>query len=245
MRVRRTLFAVTVVLVGSVAALAGAGALLSGSDGGLEPVDAVRPQPGLMDGLRWLPLVSLATPSATPMPLPSATPTPVPHTPAPEPVQPEPPAPVSPQEPPPEVPTQPVIREWADPSFAEQVLVLANGEREAHGTAPLGSHAALPASAQSYSEKLMAAGAVGHDADGLTLNGRLSQAGYAGGAPVGELVWGGTGSFSPGAVVAAWLNSPSHAAVLLDPVYRSGGVGCYFRDGGARLQVRCVMHVGQ
>lgn len=142
---------------------------------------------------------------------------------------------------PPPAPGPPSSANRLDAGFASQVLALVNAERSARGIAPLGSNGALTQAANGYALLLLGYPSLTHTANGTTLQGRASAAGYGGGY-LGEVLWQGWGTFSPADVVAAWMNSPPHRAIILDPTYRDAGVGCAFSAGSP--DSRCVMDVG-
>lgn len=147
-------------------------------------------------------------------------------------------APAAPQPAPP-----PPSGDRLDAGFASQVLALVNAERSARGIAPLRSNGALTQAASDYALLLLGYPSLSHTANGTALQGRASAAGYGGGY-LGEVLWQGRGVFSPADVVASWMNSPPHRAIILDPTYRDAGVGCAFGGGGATQQSRCAMDVG-
>ncbi len=180
-----------------------------------------------------------APPSATPQP-PAATATP-------QPPQTDPPVATATPEPPPTVvpPTStpqptPPPRDRIDDDFASRVLALINAERTSRGIPALQNSSALVRSAQSYARTLLQLDALGHDVDGTSLSSRVAAAGYNGGPPLGEVLWGSTGYLPPERVVADWMASPGHRQMILNPTYSLAGVGCAFNQGD-RLKARCVM----
>jgi uncharacterized protein YkwD len=131
-------------------------------------------------------------------------------------------------------------RVWSDGGFAAQVLALVNAERAARGLAALSSNGALTNGASDYSRLLLQYSSLSHSAAGTTLTTRVASAGYTAGPPLGEVLWLGIGTLPPERVVSDWLNSPSHRDVILNPIYHTAGVGCYFEQG-SRLEARCTM----
>ena len=127
-----------------------------------------------------------------------------------------------------------------DGDFANRVLALINAERTSRGIPALQTNSALVRSAQGYARTLLQLDALGHDVDGSSLSSRVAAAGYDGGAPLGELLWGSTGYRPPEQVVADWMASPGHRQFILDTAYSFVGVGCAFSEGD-RLKARCVM----
>ena len=164
--------------------------------------------------------------TATPKPPPTAVPpTSTPHThPSPTPfTQPAPPP-----------------KDQIDDDFASRVLAMINAERTSRGIPALQINSALVRSAQSYARTLLQLDALGHDVDGTSLSSRVAAAGYTGGAPLGEVLWGSTGYLPPERTVADWMDSPAHRQIILATTYSLTGVGCTFSDGD-RLKARCVM----
>lgn len=181
-----------------------------------------------------------APPSATPLPpAAAATPEPPPTDPPAAAATPEPP-PVVPPTPTPHAQPTPTPRDRIDDDFASRVLALINAERTSRGIPALQNSSALVRSAQSYARTLLQLEELGHDGDGTSLSDRVAAAGYDGGPPLGEVLWGSTGYLPPERVVADWMASKSHRQMILDPTYSLAGVGCAFSDGD-RLKARCVM----
>ena len=178
------------------------------------PTAAAAPQPALTDA-------PVATATATP--LPDEQPTSTPH-----------------NHPSPTPHTHPLPRDRIDGDFASRVLALINAERASRGIPALQTNSALAGSAQSYARTLLRFEALGHSIDGTSLSSRVAAAGYDGGPPLGEVLWGSTGYLPPERAVADWMASPGHRQIILDPAYRLAGVGCAFSEGD-RLKVRCVM----
>ncbi|MBM7517649.1 CAP domain-containing protein [Nocardioides nitrophenolicus] len=56
--------------------------------------------------------------------------------------------------------------------------------------------------------------------------------GRCGGSRVGEIIARGAGFRDPAAVVRAWMDSPSHHAVIVQPAYRQAAVGAWRDDDG-------------
>ena len=182
-----------------------------------------------------------APPSATPQPpAAAATPEPPPTDPPAAAATPEPPPPVVPPTSTPHAQPTPTPRDRIDDDFASRVLALINAERTSRGIPALQNSSALVRSAQSYARTLLQLDELGHDGDGTSLSDRVAAAGYDGGPPLGEVLWGSTGYLPPERVVADWMASQSHRQMILDPAYSLAGVGCAFSDGD-RLKARCVM----
>ncbi len=111
----------------------------------------------------------------------------------------------------------------APDALAGQVIVLINAERAARGLGPLTREARLEAAAAAHAADMAANDFVGHvGSDGADLVERLERVSY-GWSACGEVVAGGQPS--PAAVVAAWMASDGHRAVLLGSRYTDVGVG--------------------
>ncbi|NLD42686.1 MAG: hypothetical protein GX657_04235 [Chloroflexi bacterium] len=111
----------------------------------------------------------------------------------------------------------------APDALAGQVIELINRERAARGLAPLAGEARLAAAAAAHAADMAANDFVGHlGSDGAGPAERLERVGYAWSA-CGEVVAGGQPS--PAAVVAAWMASEGHRAILLGSAYTEVGAG--------------------
>ncbi len=105
------------------------------------------------------------------------------------------------------------------------VLSEINATRAANGCGPVAANPQLTAAAARHANDLLANGAEGHTgSDGSSLAQRVTDAGYAPYAALGEIVFWGTGSAgTPAAAVTGWMNSPGHRAIIVD---------CEFADAG-------------
>jgi uncharacterized protein YkwD len=84
----------------------------------------------------------------------------------------------------------------------------------------------LTEAANRYAQSMAEQGFFGHDGkDGSSPQSRIVAAGY-GGSFRGEAL--AAGQSSPQGAVATWLNSPSHAAILLEPSSVEVGIGYYY-----------------
>lgn len=131
---------------------------------------------------------------------------------------------------------------------AQDLLVELNEARAREGVPPVWPNALLIRAAEAHAQALAAGTASGHvGADGSDPLERITDAGYLPRA-FGENT--ATGSSSPGRIVGAWLVSPGHRAVLLDPSLEEIGLGgvldtdrpVWVADFGARREssdVRC------
>lgn len=104
---------------------------------------------------------------------------------------------------------------WAEPSYAERVLVLVNGYREGQGLAPLQAAPALERIALPHSLAMAAAGRVSHG----SFNERFERSGSD--LCVENIA---AGHARPEQVLAGWRNSPAHDRNLLEPRVRWVGV---------------------
>ena len=109
------------------------------------------------------------------------------------------------------------------------VACLVNGERSARGLVAVDRAGALEAAAQRHAADMVARRYFAHvSPTGGTVDKRARRAGYLT-APcwvVGEdLGWAPPAAATAQAVVDAWMDSPSHRAVILDPAFREIGIG--------------------
>jgi len=110
-------------------------------------------------------------------------------------------------------------------------LCLINRERVDDGEAPLALDAQLEQAAQGHSDEMVAAGYFEHvGPHGDRPVDRMRAAGYLNGSEVGyevaeDIAWGTLWLATPRSIVAAWMASPGHRANILDPGFRSTGVG--------------------
>lgn len=109
------------------------------------------------------------------------------------------------------------------------IACLVNAERGARRLAPVRPAAALAVAARRHAADMVARGYFAHvSPSGGTLAGRARRAGYLDGPcwALGEdLGWAPPSLATAQAVVAAWMASPSHRSVILDPDFRDVGVG--------------------
>jgi uncharacterized protein YkwD len=110
-------------------------------------------------------------------------------------------------------------------------LCLVNRERAQQGERHLTSDARLQQAAQSHTDSMAVANYFEHVGPrGDTPLSRVRAAGYMYSSQisfeVGENIgWGSLWEGTPRAVVAAWMASPGHRANILDPRFRSTGIG--------------------
>jgi uncharacterized protein YkwD len=117
-------------------------------------------------------------------------------------------------------------------ALEQEIVDLTNQVRAQYGLAPLRVNSGLVAAAQLHSGDMARAGVMDHTLPGVadpTLESRAAAVGY-------NYSWLGENiafnySDDP-AVVAAWMNSPSHRANILSPHYTEMGVGISWDNQG-------------
>jgi len=117
----------------------------------------------------------------------------------------------------------------AEQDLTGDVLAAVNGVRAAHGLAALAEDERLGDLSQRYAATMAEASCMAHDCGGL---GRVAERAARAGLGyrlIGEALAGGPRD--AGRVVALWLASESHRAILLNPEINSAGVGYVERDG--------------
>ena len=106
---------------------------------------------------------------------------------------------------------------------AQDLLVEINAARADAGVPPLRPNPLLAQAATEHAVALSEGRAAGHyGEDGSDPLQRISETGYL---PIAFGENTATGSAAPERVVAAWLDSPGHRTVMLDPSYREVGLG--------------------
>ncbi|MFN2612872.1 MAG: CAP domain-containing protein [Solirubrobacterales bacterium] len=115
-------------------------------------------------------------------------------------------------------------------TFNATITCVLNAERTSRGLRALRSNSKLESAAFGHSTSMRLGGYFEHnDPSGTTARSRVLASGYGRGArrwTIGEnLGWGESELGSPRALVATWMNSPTHRAVLLQPRFREIGVG--------------------
>lgn len=197
-------------------------------------VDADTPTP---------PLTPIPTPEPTPQPTPE--PAPIPAT-APPPVAPAPVAQPAAAPPPTPAPT-PVPSQGYRPDIAQALLTLLNNERAKAGVAAVAPNSILQSSSDYYAKLHFTTTdpyQLNHYLDGGPGN-RAWNRGYC--CAVGEILV--TSEGSPESMVALWMDSASHHAVIVDPQYHEIGVSCYggehtSPDGSTSHPVLCSADFG-
>jgi uncharacterized protein YkwD len=123
--------------------------------------------------------------------------------------------------------------------FEWRVLELTNQRRAAGATCATDSFGPAPAlemdsvirvAARAHSLDMGTQGYFEHDSlDGRTFADRMMMAGFMGASPWGENI--AAGQSSPEEVVEGWMNSPGHCRNIMNPDYRTIGIGYAFVDG--------------
>ena len=126
----------------------------------------------------------------------------------------------------------------------QRIVELVNVQRAAAGVAPLTVNAILMNEAQRFSAVQAEMGTMSHRGiDGTDPGQRLTAAGYAW-SYCGENL--AVGQRTPGEVVAAWMNSSVHRAIMLSPEAAEVGIGHSIRAGEPNGTVNYfVMEVGR
>ncbi|MEV3902656.1 CAP domain-containing protein [Mycobacterium sp. NPDC050551] len=106
----------------------------------------------------------------------------------------------------------------ADGDQGGALLGQINATRAANGCGPVAPNAQLTAAANRHAIDMLASGVRSHTgSDGSSVVQRVTDAGYAPYAAVGEVVFWSTGySDDPAYAVNWWMNSPPHRAVITD-----------------------------
>jgi uncharacterized protein YkwD len=113
---------------------------------------------------------------------------------------------------------------------ATLVLRRLNAVRAEHGAPRLRIDRTLARVARRHSRDMVRHRYFAHDSrSGARFSARIAHSGWMGGRrrwKVGEnLAWGTGCSATAASIMAAWLRSPAHRHVLLDPGYRVVGIG--------------------
>jgi uncharacterized protein YkwD len=113
---------------------------------------------------------------------------------------------------------------------ADATLHLLNAVRKAHGLTSLRLNAKLTRAATAHSRDMVRRRYFSHvTPEGLNFSDRIRGTGYLRTNRrwlVGEtLAWGWRRRAAPARIVRAWLDSPPHREVMLNPAYREVGIG--------------------
>jgi uncharacterized protein YkwD len=106
-----------------------------------------------------------------------------------------------------------------------EVLSQINATRAANGCGPVAANPQLTASAARHAKDVLENGVRGHTgSDGSSLDQRVTDAGYASYAKLGEIVfWSTDLRITPAAAVTWWMNSPRHRAIITDCALTDAG----------------------
>jgi uncharacterized protein YkwD len=109
-------------------------------------------------------------------------------------------------------------------------LCLVNRERTTRGLRSLRVDRRLTVAALAHSRDMVAKGYFAHDSrSGATFDARIARTGWMRGRSrwgVGEnLAWGSLSRAPARAIVAAWMDSPLHRRNILQPEFRTIGIG--------------------
>jgi uncharacterized protein YkwD len=107
------------------------------------------------------------------------------------------------------------------PGFAEEALAQINAARRRNGLRPLRLAAGLGKAATGHARAMGRNGFFSHSFAGRGASSRIAQ--YYDGSPVGEVILWRAPGITAAQAVAAWLQSPSHRALLLHPAFRKMG----------------------
>jgi uncharacterized protein YkwD len=110
------------------------------------------------------------------------------------------------------------------PLKARTVEATINELRGERGCGPLRVDDGLARAAGRQARLLLTAGQLDHDA-GAPFASRLEQAAPAAHLWGENLAYGSGGDVQPAAIVAGWMNSPAHRAIMLDCRFSEVGVG--------------------
>jgi hypothetical protein len=105
-----------------------------------------------------------------------------------------------------------------------------NAIRRANGLRQLATNYRLRAAARGHARDMVGRHYFAHvSPEGRDLTNRVQKVGYLRGArdwDIGEnIAWGSGAASAPKAIVEAWMRSPPHRAVILNPSYTEGGAG--------------------
>jgi uncharacterized protein YkwD len=115
----------------------------------------------------------------------------------------------------------------------QQVLVLLNQIRLQHHLAPLAASAPLRTAARAHTSDMLRNAYFEHDSPGETADDRIAH--YLRSTLTGEDIAFGIGAYgSPAGLVAQWMRSPEHRAVILMAGLRRVGLGIALGTYGSR-----------
>jgi uncharacterized protein YkwD len=116
------------------------------------------------------------------------------------------------------------------PEASQSIICLVNAERTARGLRTLRRNGRLSAASLGHAKDMVRRRYFAHDTpSGVSMLDRLRRARYVRmtqAFTVGEnLAWGAGSRAAPTSLVDAWMASPGHRAVILQPRYREIGIG--------------------
>ncbi|ULE35692.1 CAP domain-containing protein [Mycobacterium sp. IDR2000157661] len=114
----------------------------------------------------------------------------------------------------------------ADSADDGALLNQINATRTANGCLPVAANPQLRAAAARQANDMLANGVVSHvGSDGSSVGQRITDAGYARYADIGEIIfWSAGVGAVPAAAVNWWMNSPGHRAIITDCDMTEAGV---------------------
>jgi uncharacterized protein YkwD len=119
------------------------------------------------------------------------------------------------------------------PSLDSGIVAGINAARARHGLARLRVSVGLRSAARAHSLDMARHGFFSHDSrDGTAPGDRFARF-YGPAAKIGEALLEWSPGVTAGAAVQAWLSSPEHRAILLDPGFRELGVSAVHATAGA------------
>jgi uncharacterized protein YkwD len=111
-------------------------------------------------------------------------------------------------------------------SYIDAIVCLIDHRRARSGVTAVVPERRLARAASRFSAAMTHQGFFGHVApDGSTVADRVRRAGYRGGTVAETLGWGSGALARPAAIVAGWMASPPHRAIVLSARFRKLGVG--------------------
>jgi uncharacterized protein YkwD len=118
------------------------------------------------------------------------------------------------------------VRTQSADGYAAAVLRLVNAQRASAGLVPVEPDRRLARAARRFSRDMVRQRFFDHVSPaGSTVGQRVRQAGFTGRGVAETIAWGAGESAGPEAIVAMWMASPGHRAIIMDGTYRRVGVG--------------------
>ncbi|MEA2286483.1 MAG: hypothetical protein QOJ21_2526 [Solirubrobacteraceae bacterium] len=118
------------------------------------------------------------------------------------------------------------VRTQSADGYAAAVLRLVNAQRASAGLVPVEPDRRLARAARRFSRDMVRQRFFDHVSPaGSTVGQRVRQAGFTGRGVAETIAWGAGASAGPEAIVAMWMASPGHRAIIMDGTYRRVGVG--------------------